>query len=216
MVFKYYPPRRAPPFRFDQRGLGTLPSATVCKNHRFTDASPRTSWRSPKMARGESAVLANALRVQQTHRQNPFWFIARADGRSLKGGAAVHTRLRQCADPLVVCVPPGNDRPHRACFVQTQSAGMISCQTLCFFLPRLVGPFGCGGPNTRTDNQSCKPKAVSIAILVGYDRFGARRLRSMRARSCRADGIEEASAEEQELSCRVPSRLPIDSFSRVE
>ena len=160
----------------------------MCKNHRFTDASPRTSWRSPKMARGESAVLANALRVQQIHRQNPFWFIARADGWALKVALRCTRGLRQCADPLVVCGQPGNDRPHRACFVQTQSAGMISRQTLCFFLPRLLGPFGCGGPNTRTDNHSCKPKAVSIAILVGYDRFAARRLRSMRARSCRADG----------------------------
>jgi hypothetical protein len=69
-----------------------------------------------------------------------------------------------------------------------RKGGMISRQTLCVLLPRLVGPFGCGGPITRTDNQSCKPKAVSIPILVGYDRFGARRLRSMRARSCRADG----------------------------
>jgi hypothetical protein len=99
VVFKYYPPRRAPPFRFDQRGLGTLPSATVCKNHRFTDASPRTSRRSPKMARGESAVSANALPVQQTHRQNLFWFIARADGRALKGGAAVHTRASPVRRP---------------------------------------------------------------------------------------------------------------------
>jgi hypothetical protein len=57
------------PFRFGKRGFGTLHSATVCKNHRFTDAMLRTSWRPPKMDRGESAVLANALRVQQTRQQ---------------------------------------------------------------------------------------------------------------------------------------------------
>src|SRR6185295_4138025 len=96
--FKYCPPRRAPPFRFDQRGLGTLPWATVYKNHRFTDASPRTSWRPPKMACGESAGLANALRVQQTHRpKTPFRFVAGLRAGHLKGGAAVHTRLRHCA-----------------------------------------------------------------------------------------------------------------------
>jgi len=51
---------------------------------------------------------------------------------------------------------------------------------------RFVGPLGCGGQITRTDNQSLKPNAASIAILVGYHRFGTRRSRSMWARSCRA------------------------------
>jgi hypothetical protein len=74
---------------------------------------------------------------------------------------------------------------------------MIWGQTLCFLPPRLVGPFGCGGPNTRTDNQSCKPKAVSIAILVGYDRFGSVLAACARCGQAVAApmGIEETSAE---------------------
>ena len=100
-------------------------------------------------------------------------------------------------------------------FCANAKGGIDLASALCGLLPRLVGPCGCGGPNTRTDNRSCKPKAVSIAILVGYDRF----VLADRGRCGHAVAAPTALKRPprwQVFSCRVPSRLPIGSFSLVE
>jgi len=89
VVFRYFPARRALPFGFDQRALGPFAFGNRVQKHRFTEAAPRTSWRPPKMACGESAGVVFILRVQQTPGKH--WFLVY---RSFARGKLLRLALR--------------------------------------------------------------------------------------------------------------------------